>query len=297
MKLLFTGASGFVGKNVVPSLKAIYQLSTLGNSQRNDYIFDISKETPVFHETFDVVVHAAGKAHSTPNSEGEKEEFFNVNLQGTKNLCKALEISGVPQSFIFISTVAVYGLESGDNISEDAPLNGNTPYALSKIAAEKFLKEWSEENKVKLSILRPSLIAGKDAPGNLGAMVNGLKSGRYLSIKDVHARKSVLMVDDISYLVERLNNKSGIFNICDDTHPTFKQLETVIAAQLRKKSPVAVPLLLIKILAKIGDVAGDRFPINSLKLKKMISNLTFSNEKAKKELQWSPTNVLDKYKI
>lgn len=297
MKLLFTGASGFVGKNVVPSLKAIYQLSTLGNSQKNDYIFDISKETPVFHETFDLVVHAAGKAHSTPNSEDEKEEFFNVNLQGTKNLCKALEISGIPKSFIFISTVAVYGLESGDNISEDAPLNGNTPYALSKIAAEKFLREWSEENKVKLSILRPSLIAGKDAPGNLGAMVNALKSGRYLSIKDVHARKSVLMVDDISYLVERLTNKSGIYNICDDTHPTFKQLETVIAAQLGKKAPVAVPLLLIKILAKIGDVAGDRFPINSLKLKKMISNLTFSNEKAKKELQWSPTNVLEKYKI
>lgn len=44
-----------------------------------------------------------------------------MNLQGTKNLCTALEQSGIPKSFIFISTVAVYGCDSGENITEEYP--------------------------------------------------------------------------------------------------------------------------------------------------------------------------------
>jgi len=79
-----------------------------------------------------------------------------------------LEKVGVPESFIFVSTVAVYGCETGEDIDENHPLKGNTPYALSKIQAEKFLTEWCHTNNVKLGIIRPSLIAGPNPPGNLG---------------------------------------------------------------------------------------------------------------------------------
>lgn len=112
----------------------------------------------------------------------QRNDFFDVNLQGTKNLCTALEQSGIPKSFIFISTVAVYGCDSGENITEEYPLNGTTPYALSKIKAEKYLEEWCAMHNVKLSILRPSLIAGPNPPGNLGAMIHGIENGKYLSI-------------------------------------------------------------------------------------------------------------------
>lgn len=115
-----------------------------------------------------------------------------MNLQGTKNLCAALEKSGIPQAFIFISTVAVYGCEFGSNITEKHPLNGDTPYALSKIQAEEFLTEWCNKHGVILSIIRPSLIAGPNPPGNLGAMIKGIKTGRYLSIGGGKARKAYL---------------------------------------------------------------------------------------------------------
>jgi nucleoside-diphosphate-sugar epimerase len=297
MKLLFTGASGFVGRNTIPLLSTMYEISTLGNSEKNNYVFDVSTQIPVFHEEFDVIIHAAGKAHTIPNSENEKEDFFKVNVEGTKNLCKGLEKRGIPKSFIFISTVAVYGIECGENITEDFPLSGNTPYALSKIEAEKFLMEWCNKNNVKLSILRPSLIAGRDAPGNLGAMVKGLKTGKYLSIKNIQARKSILMVDDIVCLTPKLIKKGGIYNICDDSHPTFKELEIIITKQLNVSPPFKVSLFFVNILAKLGDLMGESFPINSSKLKKITSTLTFSNEKAKKELLWTPLNVKEKYKI
>jgi len=296
-KLLFTGSSGFLGQNVKPLLLDKYDISTVGRSEECDYIVDLSMDEPRFKESFDVVFHAAGKAHVIPKNQNEEDEFFLVNLTGTKNLCKSLEKIGVPKNFIYVSSVAVYGCESGSDIDESYPLKGKAPYALSKIKTEKFLQSWCEKNNVCLSILRPSLIAGPNAPGNLGSMVNGIKKGKYLSIAGGKARKSVLMVQDIAKLVSLLEDKGGIYNVCDNTQPSFRELEQVICKQLDKKLPFSIPLYIAKFLALIGDLLGSKAPINSKRLLKITESLTFSNKKACKELGWCPLNVLENYRI
>lgn len=297
MKLLFTGASGFLGNHVRPILEKTYQVVTIGLTSEDNYTVNIAKEVPELKEHCEIVLHAAGKAHVVPRTEEEKKAFYDVNLQGTKNLCAALEKSGIPQAFIFISTVAVYGCEFGSNITEKHPLNGDTPYALSKIQAEEFLTEWCNKHGVILSIIRPSLIAGPNPPGNLGAMIKGIKTGRYLSIGGGKARKSVLMVEDIAHLVPILVKRGGIYNVCDDEQPSFRQLETVICTQLGKKLPISIPFWVAKCMAIVGDCLGKKAPINSLKLKKITESLTFSNEKAKRELGWKPTPVLENFII
>lgn len=297
MKLLFTGASGFLGHNVRPILAQKYEITTIGLTKEDTYTVNMAQEIPSLTEPYDVILHAAGKAHVIPKTEAEKKAFYDVNLQGTKNLCKALEKSGIPQAFIFISTVAVYGCEFGSNITEEHPLNGDTPYALSKIQAEEFLTEWCNKHGVILSIIRPSLIAGPNPLGNLGAMIKGIKTGRYLSIGGGKARKSVLMVEDIAHLVPILVKKGGIYNVCDDEQPSFRQLETVICTQLGKKLPISIPFWVAKCMAIVGDCLGKKAPINSLKLKKITESLTFSNEKAKRELGWKPTPVLENFII
>lgn len=168
MKLLFTGASGFLGSNVRPLLEGMYGVKTVGLSPKDDYTIDIAKEIPVLRERYDIVLHVAGKAHSVPKTEAERQVFFDVNLQGTKNLCTALERRRVPRAFIFISTVAVYGCAYGENITEDHPLDGDTPYAMSKRLAEEYLQKWCYEHNVILGIIRPSLIAGPNPPGKSG---------------------------------------------------------------------------------------------------------------------------------
>lgn len=297
MKLLFTGASGFLGNHVRPILEKTYQVITVGLTSEDNYTVNIAKEVPELKEHCEIVLHAAGKAHVVPRTEEEKKAFYDVNLQGTKNLCTALEKAGIPRSFIFISTVAVYGCEFGSNITEKHPLNGDTPYALSKIQAEEFLTEWCNKHGVILSIIRPSLIAGPNPPGNLGAMIKGIKTGRYLSIGGGKARKSVLMVEDIAHLVPILVKRGGIYNVCDDEQPSFRQLETVICTQLGKKLPISIPFWVAKCMAIVGDCLGKKAPINSLKLKKITESLTFSNEKAKRELGWKPTPVLENFII
>lgn len=297
MKLLFTGASGFLGNNILSLLEQNFNVETLGVKEVNNYSINLAKDKPNFKHTFDVVLHASGKAHSTPKTKEEETLFFDVNYQGTIHLCEALEEVGVPKSFVFISTVAVYGKEYGELIKEDTPLQGKTPYALSKIKAEQFLIEWCAKNNVVLSILRPSLIAGKNPKGNLGAMVNGIKTGKYISIEGGKARKSVLMVQDIAKLLPSLITKGGIYNICDTHHPSFRELENVILNQLGNKTIIKIPYIIAKMMAFIGDVLGKRSPFNSQVLKKMTKSLTFSNEKTKKELNWKPLNVIENFKI
>lgn len=297
MKLLFTGASGFLGNNVRPLLEGMYDVETVGLTPQDNYAINIAKEIPELCTRFDIVLHAAGKAHSVPKTEVEKQLFFDVNLQGTKNLCIALEKVGIPRAFVFISTVAVYGCDYGENITEEYPLNGNTPYAISKRLAEEYLKKWCFEHNVILGIIRPSLIAGPNPPGNLGAMIKGIRGGKYFSIAGSKARKSVLMVHDIATLVPLLVTKGGTYNVCDSHQPSFRELETVICRQLGKSLPISIPYWIAKAMALIGDCLGKKAPINSLNFKKMTNSLTFSNEKALRELGWKPTSVLKNFKI
>ena len=296
-KLLFTGASGFLGSHLKPLLRKEFEVKTMGLTEEDSYKVNLAISVPNIIEKFNIILHAAGKAHSIPKTESEKKVFFDVNFQGTVNLCTALEKSSIPKAFIFISTVAVYGLEAGENITEEYPLNGDTPYALSKIKAEQFLTQWCRKNNVVLSIIRPSLIAGPNPPGNLGAMIKGIKTGRYLSIAGGKAKKSVLMVHDIARLLPALIEKGGVYNVCDDSQPTFRELEILIAQQSRKNPPQSIPYWLAKSMALTGDLLGKKAPINSLKLSKITESLTFSNEKAKRELNWQPLNVLNNFKI
>lgn len=297
MQLLFTGASGFLGSNLKPLLRNEFVVKTLGLTDEDDYKVNIASTVPNVDIHFDVVLHAAGKAHMVPKSEEEKKLFFDINYQGTVNLCRALEKSGLPKAFVFISSVAVYGLSEGENITEEHPLNGDTPYALSKIRAEEFLADWCAQNNVTLAIIRPSLIAGPNPPGNLGAMIKGIKTGAYLSIAGGKARKSVLMVQDIARMLPALIEKGGVYNVCDDSQPTFRELELLIAKQLGKRPPISIPYWIAKSMALVGDLLGNRAPINSLKLSKIIESLTFSNEKAKRVLGWQPINVINHFKI
>lgn len=296
-KLLFTGGTGFLGKNVIPLLIRDYEVTTCGITSEDMIQANLARMVPELPQQYDIVLHAAGKAHVVPKTEEEKQLFFDINYQGTVNLCKALEKVGVPKALVFISTVAVYGCDYGEMITEEHPLTGETPYAKSKIMAEEYLTKWCSEHGVVLGILRPSLLAGKNAPGNLGAMVNGIKKGFYLNIAGGKVCKSVLMAEDIARLLPLLIKKGGVYNVCDTNQPTFGEISASVAKQLGKRKPISIPYWMAWCMAKVGDLLGSRAPINSYKLYKMTQSLTFSNEKARKELGWEPLNVLDNYKI
>jgi nucleoside-diphosphate-sugar epimerase len=298
IKYLLTGANGFLGSVIKDTIESTDRIvDSLGRSKTNSISIDLSKEIPILDTSYDIVIHCAGKAHSRPKNEIEKQEFFDVNYQATLNLCLALEATNnLPMQFVFISTIAVYGKSTGNMISEDSSLDGDSPYAESKIAAENFLEKWCEKFNVKLLILRLPLIIGNQAPGNLGKMVKGIKRGTYLSIAGGKARKSMVLVNDVADFILFNSKGNGVFNLTDGYHPTFYELEELISKSLKKNKPFNIPNWFAKFLGLLGDFLPFS-PINSDTIIKITSNLTFSDEKARKELGWKPKNVIDSWKV
>lgn len=292
--ILVTGANGFLGKAIIEAIKGEYNFFSLSRSA-GDYRYSLENEIPAFNRKFDVLIHVAGKAHCVPKTEEEKKKFHDVNVIGTKNLLKGLEKVGVPKQFVFISSVSVYGLDHGINISEEHPLGAKDAYGLSKIEAENLIINWCELNKVVCTILRLPLLVGKNPPGNLGAMIHSIKKGYYFNIGKGQARKSMVLSNDVASLIPLISSVGGIYNLTDGFHPSFYELSLAISKN--KNRYFSLPIFIAKVLGKIGDLIGDKAPINSLKVKKITSNLIFDDSKAKKMLNWKPRSVLEYLKI
>jgi nucleoside-diphosphate-sugar epimerase len=287
LKTLLTGASGFLGQAILNCFDK-ERTTSIGRQSSNNIIQDLSKPFKL-NEDYDLVIHCAGKAHSIPNNEKEEKEFFEINERGTQHLINALE-ENLPKRLVFISTVAVYGDSATSLIDEDHDLLGSTPYAKSKINSEKIIKKWSENKGVEYLILRLPLICGKNPPGNLEAMANAMRKGYYFRIGKGESRKSMVGANDIAQLIFKNEWKSGVYNLTDGIHPTIKDTDQHLAKMLNKNVKV-LPIGIVKILAIVGDVINF-FPLNSLRLKKLTSSLTFSDSKARKELGWNPKPAL-----
>ena len=295
-KVLLTGSSGFLGRHIIQEMCQDFSLITLAHSDA-DICVDLSADTFFELPVVDMVIHAAGLAHLVNFKPSSVDPFDLVNVSGTTRLLDAIKASGkLPRSFVFISSVAVYGKEEGQQYDEDTPLGALDPYGVSKIKAERVVIDWCESNSVSYLILRLPLLVGNNPPGNLGHMIDAIKRDRFFTVGNGAAKKSMVMATDVAKCIATSYHKTGIFNLTDGYHPSMGELSCHIALQLGKKRPLRLPYFFVKLGAFLGDLLGDRFPINSRRLVKLMTTLTFDDAKARRELEWSPTKVLQAFK-
>lgn len=285
MKPLITGYTGFLGSATKAELEKVsVEYLKIGRDEKADIKCDLSKAIPKIPSDLKIssVLHIAGKAHSIPKTEDQKKEFFDVNEKGTQNLFLGLEsLDQLPRQFVFISTVAVYNREEGENISVNDinPSdfnNGNaTPYAHSKWNAEQLVLNWCKIRSINALILRIPLIFGENAPGNLGAMEKAIRKGYYFSVGSGQAKRSLVYLSDLVKLLTSLRGtESGIFNVVSESK-SYQEIENHFAYKYNKRIK-RIPSSIIKIAAKIGDVFP-LIPINSYRLSKLEKSLTFQN--------------------
>jgi nucleoside-diphosphate-sugar epimerase len=288
--ILITGASGFLGKSIVNFFSSQdTSILSVGRNSLNGVKCDLSSEIPNLNLTrIELVIHAAGKAHSIPKNELESNLFFEVNVIGTQNLLNGLSLGSVPKLFVFISSVAVYGREEGVNITENEKLLAKDPYGLSKIQAEQVVTDWCYKNKVVCTILRLPLLVGKNPPGNLGTMIKAIQKGYYFNIAGGKAKKSMVLAEDVARFIPIIALIGGTYNLTDGLHPIFSDLSSVIA----KKKMNNLPLFIAKIMGYLGDCISQKSPMNSLIIKKITSDLTFDDSKAR-SLGWKPQSVIE----
>jgi nucleoside-diphosphate-sugar epimerase len=292
VEILLTGAEGFLGSTLKEKLSILHKVYSLSRNS-SCHPCDLSVDIPIFKNIyFDLVIHAAGIAHFTSNNQIESNVYYDINVVGTENLLRGLERSGVPLMFVFISTVAVYGDTNGNLITESSKLKAVDPYGKSKLDAEKLVLDWCKDFNVLCTILRLPLVVSKNPPGNLGTMIHGIKKGFYFNIAGGRAKKSMVLATDVAKYILKSAEVGGVYNLTDGYHPSFYELSIHIAKLLKKRTPLNLPYWLAKTLAVFGDFFGSKAPINSERLRKIHSNLTFDDSKARDAFGWDPTPVL-----
>jgi len=303
MNVLVSGGQGYIGKQVVQNFRESGStVVSLGRSSKNDISLDLAREIPHFRNVgFDLVIHLAGLAHVIVKNEASDDLYNAVNVLGTKNLLTGLSKSGVHvKTLIFASSVSVYDQTKCGDILETHATGANKAtgaYGRSKLLAEDLIVNWPIEFVQTKVILRLPLVVGANAPGNLGKMIRFIKKRRYIGVGDGHARRSMVLIQDVLALLPRLTGHNGVFNLSDGKHPSFVEMERAISTTLGMRPPTRIPRILAYMLAGIGDslekIARIKVPFNRSTLTRMTKSVIVSDEKARAELSWSPKSVVD----
>ncbi|WP_166520730.1 NAD-dependent epimerase/dehydratase family protein [Myroides sp. LoEW2-1] len=279
MRITITGASGFVGQNLVPYLKdknySVRILSVRNDSWKSQDVMD----TGVF-------IHLAGKAHDTANT-SSAEEYFKVNRDLTIELFNHF-LKSEAKDFIYFSSVKAVADTVEGILTEEVEAKPFTPYGQSKYEAEQYLLNTQLPEGKRVFIIRPCMIHGPGNKGNLNLLYKVVEKGIPWPLASFENHRSFLSIDNLCYLVDQMMNNpnvlSGVYNFADDKALSTNELVTLLARVSNKKPKLwHISKGFMNGVAAIGDKI--KLPLNSERLKKLTENYMVSNNKIKRALE------------
>ena len=205
---------------------------------------------------YDVVYHVAGIAHRKETKEN-RELYYAVNRDLAYEVAKKSKQDGIKQ-FIFLSTMSVYGLESGV-IDEYTPLKPKSNYGKSKLQGEELIKPL-EDDSFKIAILRPPMVYGKGCKGNYPRLANLAKITPIFP--DIENKRSMIYIDNLSEFVRLLidNSFGGLFLPQNKEYVKTSEMVKLIA-EAHGKEIIMIklfnPLLRILNVSIVNKVFGD----------------------------------------
>lgn len=289
-KVLVTGADGFIGSKVVSAVSINHIViagvrSSISASKLEPriQIGDITAKTQWCDMLVNVstIIHLAAVAHNNSNDPNYINE---VNVKGTINLAQQAVKMGVKR-FVFISSIGVLGNTTFIAFNEKSSAMPHSPYAESKLQAEIGLLKIAKESNLEVVIIRPVLVYGKGAPGNLAKLVNLINKVPMLPFGLCNNKRSFIsvynLVDFIATCVEHPKAKNEIFCISDGNDVSIKEFTDGIAKGLTKKIiQLPIPTSIFKLF---GKVTG-----KSESIEQLIGDLQVDSSKARDLLGWSP---------
>jgi nucleoside-diphosphate-sugar epimerase len=287
MRIIITGATGFVGTNLIPYLtnKGFETIGVTRFPKTAEELQYNNLTIPVWNTAL-AMVHLAGKAHDLKGISNENE-YFEVNTELTKTLFDKF-LQSTCEVFIYMSSVKATADTVEGLLTEDVIPNPVTVYGLSKLAAEEYILSKKIPKNKHVYILRPCMIHGPNNKGNLNLLYSFVSKGIPYPFGKYINRRSFVSVENLCFIIKELidNTKieSGIYNIADDTSLSTIDLVQIIAEVLCKPARILkLPKLFVRFISKVGDLVP--IPINSERLLKLTENYEVSNLKIKNAIQ------------
>lgn len=270
MKILITGAYGFVGTNLCRHLAGVgHECVALD--------LPVAKRDGVPYQAFyswndlgqigwsgiDAVVHLAGKAHDLKNV-SDSQSYFDVNVGLTEKIFDACNGS-VPRFIYFSSSKAA---------------DADTPYGKSKLAAEKFLNG-------RAIVLRPAMIHGPGNKGNLNLLWSIAKRGMPWPLAAFENSRSFTSIGNVCAAVEALCERgtNGVYPIADDEMLSTNRLIELMAETCGRNPRLwRMPKGLMRFAARAGDIF--HLPLNTERLGKLTEDNFVDNAALKAHLGW-----------
>ena len=316
MRILVTGASGFIGSGLVSALsEAGHDVCALmRTTASSDYLKgvkftrlsgDLGDQESMLRacKNVDVVYHVAGLTAAR-----NKEEFFKFNAEATRNLANAAVQSGSVKKFIFVSSLAAAGPSFG--LAPRAESESDTPVSLygeSKLRAELYLDEL--KGKLNFIAIRPPMVYGP-RDKNVYLFFKTIQK-QWMPILPAntptgHKYYSAIHVDDlVGALVAALDAPDADFSngerffITDGQIYTYERIMGTIADELKVKPfKFKVPSLLMRTAASMGSIVGKalntNLPLNRDKLNELTPDYWIcSSQKAFDHFKFKPKYTME----
>ena len=307
LRILVTGATGFVGRHLIAHLLSqhpgIHLRLAVRKSNSNhleallqkypqvqvEVVGDINPQTDwsVALNGVDAVVHLAARVHVMQDRASDPlQEYRQANTASSVHLAQAAAKAGVKR-FIYLSSIKVNGesTEPGKPFSEDSVPAPIDPYGVSKWEAELGIEKVCSQIGMEYVVIRPPLIYGPGVKANFKKLMQLVAKGLPLPFGAIHNHRSMLALDNlVSFIQKVLTHPEAAnqrFLLSDGQDLSTTQLLQLLAKGLRRQAwLVPIPSWMLKIAAgMVGQSAASE---------RLLGSLQIDSSKARQLLKWNP---------
>ncbi len=295
--IAFTGGSGFIGRYICEAIEKSAAEYKLKNLDLENPQFDFHGETfrgdlrdreacRKLVEGSEVVVNLAA-AHKDFGI--ERDEYFDVNENGTRVLLEAMDDADI-KKLIFTSSVAVYNPDL-DQIDESTVPDPQNPYGASKLAAEAVIEKWVEQGEGRSAlIIRPTVVIGPRNRATMYALIDQISRGKYLfNIGAGQNVKSLAIAQNLADFVVAMADKSEwpagtvVTNFVDAPQMRTSETIKIIHEELGKSLPkITIPLNVVAWMALpfdwLAKCIGRHSPITPARVRKLGKQTQFESK-------------------
>jgi len=308
MKVLVTGAGGFIGLHLVRGLlQKGYSVRAHVHEAKRHEVWPAGVEVmagdvrdpqamKAAAAECETVYHLAGKAHALTEVKDDEDAYRTINTDGTRHVLEGA-VAGGAKAFVLFSSVKAMGEGGSRCLDESFAGSPETPYGRSKREAERTALEIGRRAGLHVACLQLPLVYGPGNKGNLCRMIEAIDRGIFPPLPELGNRRSMVHVADVVQAAVRAAETPAANGQCyivtDGQAYSTRELYERICRSLGKEIPAwHVPIWALKALGGLGDaigrVLGKRFMFDSDALDKLIGSAWYSSGKISRDLGYKP---------